>query len=392
MKKIAILAAMFGCFTFANADEVLQISPVTVNFGESLDDSEATFDVSIPDNATNYQGVNFELYVPQGVEIDDTAMEGSGLPSKTSKGKTTYDHTIGIAKQATCPIPGYDMWKVMVYNTKNSYFLGGELFSLYVAAETLEEGVYPVYMREVKMSTTGAAGSATEFAAITTYLKVGANGSSVVEAEGLLPETVTAALATETAIRTLDLTNVTAVNGDFTYVAGRNVVAPSTSVAANVKFEAPLAGKYGSFCAPVDVNVDCYTYSSCDGEYAVFSPATTAPAGVPVLLDKAVKTEAQAGTLQSVQGIQISNGYYVATDGSGMHSVNTIANIPALRGAWDFAAASSNLRIAIETATGLQVIGTAEEVFGNSYDLQGRQVQNAKNGVFVVNGKKQFVK
>lgn len=74
-----------------------------------------------------------------------------------------------------------------------------------------------------------------------------------------------------------------------------------------------------------------------------------------------------------------------------MHSVKSTATIPALRGYWPLSG-SSNLRIAIETPTGIQYIGTADEVFGNTYDLQGRQVQEAHNGVFVVNGKKQFVK
>lgn len=386
MKKIAILAAMFGCFTFANADEVLQISPVTVNFGESLDDSEATFDVSIPDNATNYQGVNFELYVPQGVEIDDTAMEGSGLPSKTSKGKTTYDHTIGIAKQATCPIPGYDMWKVMVYNTKNSYFLGGELFSLYVAAETLEEGVYPVYMREVKMSTTGAAGSATEFAAITTYLKVGANGSSVVEAEGLLPETVTAALATETAIKTLDLTKVTAVNGTFTYVDGREVVAPATSVVADLKYVGNNANYYSvkvPFTGTVSGNA--YKFVSNDDKFATFIETTEA--ADKTLLAKGKVTVTGNGAIAGVEKLTNQSGNYVK-DGTFYYGANL--TVKPMRGLFE-GTSLSNLRVVVDGE--LTGINAAEiDAQSNTFDIQGRQVQNAKNGVYVVNGKKQFVK
>lgn len=399
MKKIFFTAMALAMPLFASAQsEIITVTPVVAAANAGLDGGEVTWDLTFDVNIEHDAGKNlcsaqFDILIPD--VLTPEFGEGTILPQYKSGKNYKYYHTLDITEHPELAPAGYTQWRVLVYDSKNTEFdfsEGNDIMTVAFATGATE-GFYPIYIKGVAVSYFDALDEQQKdvYANTVSYAKVGNPLNANLDLVDCVPACVNTALATETAIKTLDLSAVTALNGDFTYVAGRNVVAPD-GLDANVKFDAPLAGKYGSFCAPVDVNVDCYTYSSCDGEYAVFSPATTAPAGVPVLLDKAVKTEAQAATLQSVQGIQISNGYYVAADGNGLHSVNTIANIPALRGAWDFAAASSNLRIAIETATGLQVIGTAEEVFGNSYDLQGRQVQNAKNGVFVVNGKKQFVK
>lgn len=392
MKKIAILTALFGCFTLANADEVVQLSPAAVTSGVDLLTTEATFTVSIPDGATKYQGVNFDLYLPVGLEVDNEYFEkGSGLPFVSGRGGVTYYHSIGLARQATDPIPGYEHYRFIIYNDKGKYFIDSDLCQIYVTAKSgMAPGVYPIYMEDVKMTTTGEAGSATTFDAVTTYVKVDEGGKIAFEAKGLIPAAVNEGLAGET-ISTLDLSAVTAVNGDFTYVAGRDVVAPTAAVTADVKFVAPLAGTYSSFCAPVDVTTPCYTLSSCDGTTAIFTEASTAHADEPVLIKAAVNSAAVSATLKSVQSQNITSGYYVASDGAEMHSVKSNATIPALRGYWPLGG-GSNLRIAISTTTGIEYIGTAEEVFGNTFDLQGRQSTNSKNGVFVVNGKKQFVK
>lgn len=396
-KNILSLMALFTMMS-ASAENSLQVVPFVatanadtyafIEMNNEIPVAKMSFDLYMPEgfrvytnNKGNLVSTSFALdntdkrvsYYDEDEEDDVTAFDGaSGSNFMTDSEGVEFFRYGGVGEY---PVAG------------NS----GKLFKIRIKVDaSVEPGVYPIYMKNVTFLDTDSEGPHDmEFAS---YIVVGEPSSANVALKGAIPSFVNEPLAAQTGIKTLDLSAVTAVNGDFTYVAGRNVVAPATPVAANVKFDAPLAGTYGSFCAPVDVDVPCYTFSAVEGDYAKFEEATQAPAGESVLIAAPVKTSAQAATLQSVQGIQISSGYYVANNGSGMRSVNTIANIPALRGAWDFAAASSNLRIAIETPTGLQVIGTADEVFGNTYDLQGRQVENAHNGVFVVNGKKQFVK
>lgn len=394
MKKVAFLAAFFGCVTFASADEVVQIAPATVEAGVSFDDSEAHLVVSIPTNATKYQGVNFELFVPQGVEIDvDDDFHGVALPSETKKGKTTWFHTFQINKQTTCDIEGYDRYRCLLSNTANQYFIGdGELCALWVAAENLPEGVYPIYMGTVKMTTTGAAGSATTFDMITSYLKVGENGASIVKAEGLVPQTVTTALAAETAISKLDLSEVTAVNGTFTYVDGREVVAPTADLTATAAYSKTVAsGKYASLTMPFAADLTgmgAYKLTSVESNTANFEEAKSVSAGDVVLLTQDV--DLTGDKIGAATKEVKASAYYVAPDGSELRK-GTNVTVNALRGSWDVVA-GSNLRIALDgVLTGI----TAAEIdadAANTFDLQGRQTTNAKNGVFVVNGKKQFVK
>lgn len=395
MKKVllSILTMTFSMGVLAQNE--LQVVPTTVATGGS----NVYLDLNNADSADKV--LNFEFYIewPEGWTIGKPSMTNSGVRDRFCDWDEDNEEYVSRFDLTSGPDPLNPKYtKYVAYSKENKPLMGGSGHFLRIKVTppaNVTPGVYAVKLiggEKSNIACSGAAGSEIWLGDQTSYLVVGEPEESSLVLEGKVPSFVSAALATETAIKTLDLSAVTAVNGDFTYVAGRKVIAPATDVNANVKFDAPLAGTYGSFCAPVDVNVDCYTFTSCDGTTAVFTPATTAPANTPVLIDKAVKTAAQAAVLKTVEGRQITTGYYVAADGSGMRSVNGTATIPALRGAWEDIVASSNLRIAIEGPTGIQYIGTADEVFGNSYDLQGRQVQNAKNGVFVVNGKKQFVK
>lgn len=388
MKKFIFTCLAAFSIISASAENVLAVVPAQATAG-----SEATLAVNMNNEFEVYTiGINITL--PKGFTFKGGGRKGDTF--ELGKTVTLNNERTEYAFKKACGgniIKNTDGTVTLKFGGAGDDYVDGtdgKLFDLTIVVDaSVAPGVYPIIAEGVEIYDQAVKGVKLETHA--SYIVVGDASDATLTLEGVVPSFVNEALATEAAVKTLDLTDVTASYGDFTYVAGRNVVAPASTVAANVKFDAPLAGSYGSFCAPVDVNVDCYTLTSCDGTTAVFTPATTAPAGTPVLIDKAVKTAAQAANLQAVAGQDITSGYYVASNGSGMHSVTTSATIPALRGYWPISG-SSNLRIAIETPTGIQYIGTADEVFGNTYDLQGRQVQNAHNGVFVVNGKKQFVK
>lgn len=256
---------------------------------------------------------------------------------------------------------------------------------------TAAAGVYPISVRVDELSDSEGNLYVKE-TTYTSYIVVG-DAKGEYAAKNVLPAVVNKALETDANITGLDLSGVTALNGEFAYTVGKAVTAPA--ITADVKVVAPTSGTYGSLCSPVALpGVNCFVYneSKSSSTTAVFDPATDVPANTPVIINAAVNATVAGATLASVaNGTAPAGSCYVAPDGSELRRTSAEINVPALRGTWNIAA-SSNLRIAIDTPTGLQFIGTADEVLGNTYDLQGRQVEKAQNGVYVVNGKKQFVK
>lgn len=397
MKKFIFSAFAAFCAMNVCAENNLGVTPCTIEEGAT------TAELKIECNNTfAFSRLQFDVLLPEGftpkmnkagTKIDKAALalEESERTYDEDADEDLFSNASGISY-----VDNGTGKKVVRFNGAGTGYVQGNsgvLFSMNVVVDpSVAPGVYPVIVNRIKMlDNDGGKTLDCEDRDFVSYIVVGEDTKDAVAFVGEIPSHVNAALATETAITSLDLSKVTASHGDFTYVAGRDVVAPTASVTAKVKFAAPLAGTYSSFCAPVAVTTPCYTLKSNDGSVAVFQEATEAPAGQPVLITDPVNSAAVSTTLVGVESQNINAGYYVANNGSEMHSVNTSATIPALRGYWALGG-GSNLRIAIEGPTGIEMIGTADEVFGNSYDLQGRQVQNAKNGVFVVNGKKQFVK
>lgn len=385
MKKIFLTVCAACAFGFATAQNIIQMTPAIVEANSDLDDAENVLVFSW-EGAGDCYSFQFNLYVPDGLDVGDDETiffeELDGIP--VSKKKPV--HTIDVAEKPS-DMPGYRKYTFLGYDTKNTKFVGNDLFQLYVGST--EPGIYPVILEHVLVG--GAVNTTTDF--VTSYVKVGDASAASFAPKGVLSSAVNEALATETAISSLDLSEVTAINGDFTYTVGRAVTAP-TSATADVKVEASCpAGGYASLCSPVELpNVKCYKFSSVNGNVVTFTETTGVPANEPVIIDAAVSETVSGADLATVTNTTASVGsFYVAPDGTELRRAANTPKVPALRGVWN-AGAGSNLRIAFETPTGIKMIGTADEVFGNSYDLQGRQVENAKNGVYVVNGKKQFVK
>lgn len=393
MKKIFLLAIAVSCYVGAFAQNELQAVPTTVTETGTF----VTFMLNNPDTKDQVKVADIHISYPAGWTIGKPSITASGFQDRFMW-ENEDEELVNAWAVGAGNVDATGFVKYSIYTNTGDPLHGdsGKFFRVKVTPPAgTPAGYYPIVVHggpgHSFIATASAAGSERWLDTQISYVKVGEPVDATLALEGSVPSFVNEALANESAISTLDLTEVTASYGDFTYVAGRKVIAPANDVNASVKFDAPRKGAYGSFCAPVNVDVPCYVFNRAQDGFAFFTEATTAPANTPVLISQDVKTTAQTAVLKGVEGRQITSGYYVASDGSGMRSVNTSATIPALRGAWDIAA-SSNLRIAIETPTGIQVIGTADEVFGNTYDLKGRQTTNAKNGVFVVNGKKQFVK
>lgn len=270
----------------------------------------------------------------------------------------------------------------------------GRLVSLQVKAPAgTPAGYYPVktlattyYSKDIKKDN-----NVTWSEAQTSYIKVGDPTEATFAPVGILPAYVNDALANATAISKLDLSAVTAVNGTFTYVDGREVVAPEADVTAAAAYKKTVT-KYASLTMPFDADLTdkgAYVFNGVTGNIANFKEAESVSAGNVVLLTKDVTLEGTklGAATKSVQ----SEAYYVAPDGQSLHKGINVT-VPALRGYWNVGGGASNLRIALDgVLTDINMVDVQGEG-ADAFDLQGRRTANAKNGVFVVNGKKQFVK
>lgn len=325
----------------------------------------------------------FDFYVPDGITIDkDNVVRGSGLTT----------HGLAIKTVASGTIAGYTHYQLVITgDTSKPVFTTNEVARIPVALDGAADGILPIIVKSNKTSSTKGAGNRGNYATSSSVIVVGDPADATYAPEGVFTTAVSEGVAA-LGIKNLDLTKVTSVEGDFFYAVGLHVTAPSTPVNANVKVVAPCAGDYMSLKSPVALpGVACYTYNKVAGDVAYFVEATDVPEGETVIVAGNVEKTVENATLVSVENGSATSGCYISNDGKELRRVNGTVKVPALRGTFDIPA-GSNLRIALETPTGIKMIGTADEVFGNTYDLQGRQVENAHNGVYVVNGKKQFVK
>lgn len=398
MKKIVLFALAACAIYSAKAEDIYQIVPVKTHPASSVA-AENRMDVILTrDTYTNNTGCQFDIVVPAGMTITKFAAVSTGIvPSHkeaelddddepTGNMLTVYDLSHTLASM------GSNTYRCMVVDAKatgaslkeaQSGVIGRLTFK---TTASMAPGVYPIILKSTEL-TDGATGSAIRFGTVVSYVVVGDNveGKTLV-AEGTIPSKVSEALATETAISTLDLSAVTAINGDFTYADSRNVVAPA-DVTTSVKYEGNKPGYY-SVNVPFagDVTGEVYEFASASGGYAHFDKVTTVEANKTYLAQGKVTIAANAKVVGVAEKTGQTGNYVL--DDTFYHGSNL--TVPATRGLFE-GASLSNLRVVVDGE--LTGINMAQIEAGEaSYDLQGRQTTNTKNGVFVVNGKKQFVK
>lgn len=280
--------------------------------------------------------------------------------------------------------------KLLMYGTDPANTLNltaGELFTFGVyVPEGTPAGYYPVIIKDGGyMAKSSVDAENIYFGKMVSYVKVGEPAKGSLALSATVPSFVNEALATETGLASLDLEKVTALNGTFTYVDGRDVV--GTAATASVKYVGDKTGYY-SVNVPfgADVTGNVYELTSTTDKFAHFDPVTSVEAGKTYLAEGKVTLAANAKVAGVAKQTGMEGNYVL--DDTFYHGKNL--TVPATRGLFE-GASLSNLRVVVDGV--LTNINVAQiEAGETSYDLQGRQVQNAKNGVFVVNGKKQFVK
>lgn len=394
MKKILFSAFALFSFMGMSAENSLQIVPFKANPGTDV------YASIVLNNETPVCWLQFDLYTPDGIRVY-TNKSGNLISSSfaidNSEGRMNYydeDEEDNVGAFAGM---GATMGSNFVtVGGKECFRFGGagdfpikgnsgKVFTIRIkVADTVAPGVYPIVMKNIKLQNNDATGPTDlEYAS---YIVVGEPTAATLALENEIPSFVNEALATETAISKLDLTDVTAVNGTFTYVDGREVVAPTASVEANLKYVGNNDNYY-SVNVPFTGTVTgkAYKFVSNDDKFATFTETTEA-AGKTLLAEGEV-TVTGHGAIAGVEKLTGQSGNYVK---GGTFFYGDNLTVKPMRGLFE-GTSLSNLRVVVDGE--LTGINAAEiDAQSNTFDLQGRQVQNAKNGVFVVNGKKQFVK
>lgn len=417
MKKIAIFAIAAFMGLAANAENSLNILPCKVMPGTS-----STYMYMALNNEYPVASISFDLYLPAGVRVwtnSSNALTDSSISALESRNRYSYYdeeeeedvNVISFAdlyKNFQTDTNGVEYFSVAGGGQKNCKGNSGNMFQIRLkVADDAVPGVYPVYIKKGNMI--DAMAEHDIWFECVSYIVIGNPTDQTLALKGNVPSFVSECLtsgkvnvsagkdqptnlADFAGISTLDLSEVAAIEGGFTYKVGQAVVAPTAAVETDVKVVAPCAGTYMSLKSPVALpDVTCYKYTSVADGVAVFTETVGVPANETVIVKGNVDATVEDANLVSVANGTATTGCYISNEGTELRSVKGTVKVPALRGTFDITA-GSNLRIALDTPTGIQMIGTANEVFGNTYDLQGRQVENAQNGVYVVNGKKQFVK
>lgn len=389
MKKVILTCLAAFSIISANAENVLAIVPTKVTPG-----TEATLAVNM-NNEFQVYTIGIEITLPKGMTFKGGGRNGDAWTNGTTTilNAERTEYAFDAANKGNI-IKNADGTQTLRLGCTGSDYVDGEsgkLFDVKIVVDaSVAPGVYPIVAEGVEIYDQSVHGVSLE--SHTSYIVVGDPTDATLALSGIVPSFVNEALASETAIANLDLSGATALNGEVAYTVGRALTVPA--VPADVKVVAGLnGGTYGSLCSPVALpGVKCYTFTSAADGIATFTEVDNVPANEVVIIDAAVNAKVAGASLVSVaNGTADAGRLYVAPDGSELRRAKNSVTVPALRGTWDIAG-GSNLRIALDTPTGIKMIGTANEVFGNTYDLQGRQVENAQNGVYVVNGKKQFVK
>lgn len=386
MKKFLLSALCLCSFGIANAEDIVYFEPQVSEKNVDIESDDCgTLSLRLANSAT-YIGAQFTIYIPDQLTFDKSYFHaGSRLPVK----KGNLKHTISVSA-VTSDIPGFSAYLVYIFSMEKEAFVGksgDELVSFDFGTKDVD-GVFPIYIKDIKLGISATSGN--DFDAATSYVTVGTPSNASLALKGVVPEAINASLATETGLASLDLSAVTALNGEFAYVAGRDVVAPA-DVTTSVKYVGKGANYYSvniPFGGAVTGTGKVYELTSTTSDYAHFEEVSSVVANKTYLAEGEVTIAANAAVAVAGVAKQTgAEGSYVL-EGQFWHGKNL--TVPATRGLFEVAA-GSNLRVVIDGV--LTNITTAQiEAGETSYDLQGRQVQNAKNGVFVVNGKKQFVK
>lgn len=388
MKKIALLVVLFSAL-LCKAEDQIQVKPFAVQ-----PNTNGYVDIELINDGLKVSNIQFDLYMPDGVAVY-TNSSGNLISSSiaTVPARTSYSYydeeeeddvnvtALGtVAKNFKVDGNGVKFLAVACGGQGAVQGTSGAVLSLrYKVADSATPGVYPIIMKNIILASPSE--ESVKITEAVSYVVVGNPTDAALTLEGNISSFVNEALASESAIGTLDLTKVTASNGTFTYVDGRKVVAPEAGVKGKVAYKREVSG-LASICLPFNAKVDAYTYTGMAGDFAKFDAVTSLDANTPAIVEGNIDIVAENATIGGVEGKTITSGYYLK--GGKFCKVNGSAKIAPLRGCWDITAPVKGFKFNDADAI-LTVDANANE---DIFNLNGVKLNKAQRGVNIIGGKK----
>lgn len=257
----------------------------------------STTPIATTAGATNTIILNFAA-VEENITDIEFDMEMPSCLSRTKNGRVTKafesadenrmyvsgsegDHIIGIN--------GSHVSITAIVDDEYKYIAGsqGALVNMYYStADGAVDGVYPIILSNITMKT--GSGDVLSVAPTTSYIKVGTPTGASIEFHGHIAKEVNMALATESAITSVDMSKVISMDGILTLVDGRDFVAPVASVdVETIRYSRDHQSTWGTVCLPFalesDAAVQYYKLVSVSDDKMTFEPVVSVEAGVPVV-------------------------------------------------------------------------------------------------------------
>ena len=390
------------------------VAPATVESGKAC-----TLSLNLDNQGTaDIKDVAFYVEMPECLTRTKEGETDKPLAIADDTRMTTTDHTIAM-KGKYVSVTATNQGDKVIKGTS------GKLLNLYyTAAVGVADGIYPVKVTNVTL--TDVNGTMYDVAPVTSYVKVGNPTNVTLALDGHVPAYVNDAVASETAITTLDMSKVTSAEGNFTLVDRRNIVLPTADVTLEqATYNRPMNNIWGTVCLPFAVesnaNVQYYTLADVSAECMYFSPVAQVEAGHPavckllnpdqqalnVTAQNAALAKAAAETAHQINGGEwnfkgtMANTtinpadnpaaiYYISND----HFVfaNQSFPIPAFRALFeapDKVAAAQALSIAEGgVATDIKFVENADGTVKVAYGLDGRRISGNAKGAQIINKKK----
>lgn len=387
--------------------------PATVPSGYDAMDKSLTVCM---DNDVDVTGLEFDIILPEGMDIIQQGMELSSERFNGTSGRFGFVADKNSSYQQK-PDGSYH---VTIENT-SEIIKGsrGRLIDFYYKTQPMDDGVYPVYVKNVLANYVANGMEKVERVdGFTSYVVVGTPTAQQLHVTSVLPAFVTEALSTDNTVTTLDLTEARYILGYLT-LDGKNLLLPPLEDDA-VKTEhlsythkATDSSPWATLCLPFAVDgtddVKLYEISSVTPSALNLTLVESVEAYTPVIFnspDDVTFTSddcslyGQPSTMDAVDGLtltgvfaetQITSGYYIDGDtfrsaedlGEGAVKVEPFSAYLA-----GTASGAEILKIVAGQTTGMGHAETCRSHDANVlYDIAGHRVSNLRKGMYIINGK-----
>ena len=159
-KITAWCLALLAAISAARAEDVLQVEPFEAVPGSTTEDGR--YFVVRLDDTQDYWGVQFDLYLPEGMELDDEGgfspfeLSTERFPHSSRGGQITFKHGVDYTQFAS------RWYRILISpNDVESYITGreGELLKIYyTTSDDLQPGIHPILVRGALFVVTGVYG------------------------------------------------------------------------------------------------------------------------------------------------------------------------------------------------------------------------------------------